>query len=132
MRNETIEKLRSSARGERAVGNLTAAANIEARIIELERKHGGLVPVQQLDARAAVEAAWSAIAPETRVVLLCIESGLSRAVRREMPMREAVVLLRAEKARLLGLVSDTWVNVQQTTENTPPLFVPDAKKQLFI
>ncbi len=119
-----IEKLRRSAQSERELGNTRAAAAFDAKADAMQSK-SGLVPVKLDDItaeRRRVEEAWSAMAldPEMRVVLL-VDEGLSRAVRRELPMRLALPLLRAEKARLLGRVDDTWVNVQADVSNTPPL-----------
>jgi hypothetical protein len=103
--HETVEKLRRQAIGERSVGNNAAADSCERKIAELERKHS-LVPVQKVDsvvaARRRVEEQWEAIAPDSLVIVLCIEPGLTRAVRRVMPMSSALPLLKNESARLVG------------------------------
>ena len=120
-----IDKLRRSAQSERELGNVAAAANFERKISELECKHHGtLVSVQPTSdamTRREVERRWEAIDPAVSVIVLCIEPGVNQAIRREIPMHQALPLLKAEKARLLGLTTDTWVNVQATTSNTPAL-----------
>jgi hypothetical protein len=134
--HETIEKLRRQASGERAVGNIAAADSCERKIAALERNHS-LVPVPKADDIAAerrrVEAAWEAIPPSTLVVIDVIEPGLQRAGRRPCTMEIALPLLKSERARFVGRAdADFTYPPQATTANTPPLFVPDAKQQLFI
>ncbi len=128
-----LEKLRALERSERLSGNSALADNLLTKIAKMEQ---GLVPVKLDDItaeRRRVEILWEKIPPDTRVVLLCIESGLSRTVRREMPMSEAIILLKAEKARLLGRADAEWVlPPQQTTENCAPLNTAPTNKQLFI
>jgi hypothetical protein len=118
-----IDKLRAQERSERLLGNCSLADNLLAKIAAMENK--SLVPVQvnsDAIARREVERRWEEMDPAASVVLLCIESGLSRAVRREMPMRDAIILLKAEKARLLGRADAEWVlPPQQDTSNCAPL-----------
>ena len=119
-----IEKLRALERSERIGGNSSFADNLLHKIAAMENK--GLVSVQKVDditaERRRVEAAWSAMDPACSVVILEIQPGLSRAVRRTCTMEIALPLLKQEKARLLGRADAEWVlPPQQTIENTPPL-----------
>ena len=133
-----IEKLRRSAQSERELGNVAAAAHFERKISDLERKHGGLVSVQKVNdvaaARRWVEQQWEEMDPETQVVILEIQPGLSRAIRRMTTMKEALPLLKAEKARLLGRADAEWVLPPQADTSNTPRLVPDAanKSQLYI
>ena len=134
MRNKEnlLDKLRAQERGERFLGNHTLADNLLAKIATMENK-SGLVPVVQKvdDERRRVEQAWSAMDQTALVDVLCVEPGLSRKVRRTMPMSAAIDLLK-NGAWLVGRTADL-VQVQSTTENTPRL-VPDAanNSQLYI
>ena len=130
-----IDKLRAQERSERLLGNCSLADNLLAKIASMENK--GLVPVvQKVDditaERRRVEAAWSAMDPACSVVILEIQPGLSHAVRRTCTMEIALPLLKQEKARLLGLVTDKWVNVQADTSNTPPLSDRKGTGPIFI
>ena len=132
MRNKEnlLDKLRAQERGERFLGNHTLADNLLAKIATMQSKE--LPEAQKVDERAAVEAAWEAIAPSTLVVIDVIEIGLRRAGRRTCTMEIALPLLKSERARFVGRADANFTYpAQQTTENTPPIFVPDAK-QLFI
>ena len=129
-----LEKLRALERSERLSGNSALADNLLSKIASLEN-NSGLVPVQKVndgDARKRVEQAWSAIAPDTIVDVLCVIPGVSRKIRRTMPMSEAIIELTKNGAWLVGRTADL-VQVQATTENTPRL-VPDAanNSQLYI
>ena len=127
-----IEKLRKSAASERLSGNSALADTLLAKIAAMENK----VPIQKLDdeatVRRQVEKQWEAITPTDLVTVLCTEPGLSRAIRREMPMSAALPLLKSGRAYFVGRSKDLKYPPQQTPENTPPIFVSDTKKQLFI
>lgn len=116
-REERIEALRKSAQSERRLGNIGAADAFEAKAASMEQ---GLVPVQKVDTRAAVEAAWSMMDQSALVDVLCCVPGLQRKVRKTMTMRSAMIELTQNGAWLVGRTADC-VHVQATCENTPPL-----------
>ncbi len=134
MRKDTITKLVAQAAGERQIGNSILADAIDAKIASLQQNLA-IPDAHQLnsvaDARRWVEQQWEKIPPETLVTILTIEPGLSRAVRREMKMGDAIHLLKSGSARLVGRTADL-VHVQATTENTAPISDTNNQQQLFI
>jgi len=118
-----IDKLRAQERSERLLGNCSLADNLLAKIASMENK--GLVPVHKVDdsdavRRREVETAWSAIAPETIVDVLCCVPGVARKVRRTMIMAEAIHELK-NGGWLVGRTADLAYPPPMTTENTPAL-----------
>ena len=114
-----IEKLRALERSERIGGNSSFADNLLHKIAAMENH----VPVQVTsDAvrRREVETAWSAIAPETIVDVLCVVAGVSRKVRKTMPMREAIHELK-NGGWLVGRTDALAYPPQADTSNTLPL-----------
>jgi len=121
MDSDRLQKLCRSAASERKLGNIEAAANIEARIIELECKSGGLVPVVKVDTHAAAEAAWSAMDQSMLVDVLCCVPGVARKVRRTMLMSQAMIELTQNGAWLVGRTDSLVYPPPMTTENTQAL-----------
>ena len=113
-----IEKLRALERSERLGGNSSFADNLLHKIAAMENK--SLVPVVQDDERRRVEKAWSEMDQSALVDVLCVEPGLSRKVRRTMPMSAAIDLLK-NGAWLVGRTDALAYPPQADTSNTLPL-----------
>ena len=117
-----IDKLRAQERSERLLGNCSLADNLLAKIAAMENKSGLVPVVQKVDdnERRRVEQAWSAMDQTALVDVLCVEPGLSRKVRRTMPMSAAIDLLK-NGAWLVGRTDALAYPPQADTSNTLPL-----------